>query len=186
MRISGGLCPGVHVQALRAEVESRRVLLANQELSLRERELALERRESGSGAASATARLAAATAAAQAELRKKQQQEEEEEAKQDTRMAEEPATRQLTVRPSPVERFWPPTSDQGVDAVESSDGVEVETTAIEPSAPAQGVAPREEARGGKDAPGQPPTHSFRCVCVIACATVLVFGGRSQNVCVEIK
>ena len=163
-RLAGGSCPGATaVQALRAEVESRRVLLANQELSLRERELALERRESDSGAT--VSRLAAATAAAsaaaaQAEVRNKQQ---EEEADKDTRMAEEAEERQLAVRLSPGETFWPSTGDQDVDAAESLDGVDAGTTAIPPGARVQGAAPREDVGGGKDAPGQPPAHSFRCV-----------------------
>lgn len=154
----------VIVQALRAEVESRRVLLANQELSLRERELALEARESESGAASATARLAAAAAAAaaEAELRKRQQQEE---ADKDRRGAEVAEARQLAARPPPVEKFWPATSAQDVETAESSDGVDFGATTNQQEGPAQEATPHKEAGSGKDASGQLPIHWFRCVSV---------------------
>lgn len=158
------------VQALRAEVESRRVLLANQELSLRERELALERRESDSGVAAATARLAAATAAAEAELRKQQQQGG---AHRDRYAAEEAEKSQLPARRPPAERFWPATSDQDVDTAESSDGVDSGAIAIQQGRPAQGVTPREEAGSENEASGQPPIHSFRYGGVVVCVVRLL-------------
>ena len=180
------------VQALRAEVESRRVLLANQELSLRERELALERREADSGAASATARLAAATAAAEAavaeaaELRKHRQQEE---ADKERRAVEEAGQRQLAANRTPVERFWPPAAgDQDVeDATASSDAIETGTIAIQQAAPAQRSARREEAGSGKDARGQLPSHSFRCVCFV-CVFLCVFvrSPKLKNIQLHIK
>eukprot|EP00752_Nemacystus_decipiens_P005969 g5391.t1 len=147
------------MQALRAEVDSRRALLANQELSLRERELALERRESESGAAAATARLAAAAATAEAGARKQRQREEADEERSAVEQAEK---KQLAARPPPVERFWPPTSDQDVGAVESSSDAEgAGGIALRQGAPAEGAARCEEGGSGKDAPEQLPGHTFR-------------------------
>lgn len=164
-------CSHVIDQALRVEMESRRVLLANQEISLRERELTLEKRESDSGAISATLKLAAAAAGADAELQEQRQGKSDKQ-----RIATGEGTEgESTSLSSPVEKFWPNTSNQDAASEASSNDTTGGTSVIPQDIPAQGMSPRE--KGGEDAPGHLPLHSFRCVCVF-CEHISVVSGHS--------
>ncbi len=156
-------------QALRAEVESRRVLLTNQELSLREREQALEKNEAEAKAALEALRLAAAAAAADAELRSQRLREAEKADEDgDTGDGEGEGPQQPAAALSrPAEAFWPPLSDQDVERRDVSEGVET----IEEGGPVgDGAAPSEGTtptpRGGGAAAEQ-SLHAFRCyVCAV--------------------
>lgn len=156
-------------QALRAEVEGRRVLLANQELSLRERELALERREAESGAASAALRLTAA-AAADADSTKSEEEQKPESA--DAGQGEQ----QLADRLTPKERFWPITSEHDAAGLEEESGsgtkegmgvlgqgdAVAKVVAVGEEGDDRGTA-EEKGDGGGVSVQQPPPHAFRCV-----------------------
>lgn len=156
-------------QALRAEVESRRVLLANQELSLRQRELALERREAESGAASAALRLTA-TAAAGADSTKS----EKEKNSGSTYGAQ--GEQQLVDRPTPTDRFWPiarehdaaeleEESGSGTKGEDSGMGVQGEGVAVANVVAVgdHGGSEEEKGEGGGASAQQPPPQAFRCV-----------------------
>lgn len=106
-------------QALRAEVESRRLLLANQELSLRERELALEKRESESAETSGTSRLAAAAAAAATAAIAEQHRLNQEKNGQATTTIDGVEEGPSTARRFPPERFSPAKNDEEAELAES-------------------------------------------------------------------
>lgn len=150
-------------------MESRRLLLANQELSLKERELAFEKRESESIAASTTPRLAAAAAAATTAAIAEHHRQQERDG-HGTITIDGVDEVHLPARSSQEERFWPATGDQEAEPAEPDS----ESRSEEPRAIAgkrnNGAAKKasvveiqeEQGNDGRgEACRQQPLHAFR-------------------------